>query len=220
MKKETKQIKIDKSTYDKLEKIKESSKLGTFNDAILKALGEEVEAPSTAPKKRRTATPEEHVPRIVIEVLILDWMIHNPYSTRFIIVEAIHNKLEEMGWDKEKPEYFQDTSSRGLLKTGIDNCLYRLANLNIIEPATIIPNDSFDSIWSKSSIPKIGKVGIQYQVPERYQRDSVNKNLEILMALITPKNISKQDNQYTFRLGEQDLLDADEITDEYGDRLG
>ena len=186
MSKEYKNIRVDAETFKSLEKYKLEAKLSSYTDVIKKLLGEEVEA--TAIKK---LPREDTVPRFVLEVLIIECLGYDE-ATRYRrtkIIEHINTRLIELEWDNARPDYVLDTHWRSPLVTAIDNCIYRLEQLGIIEAV---------------GIPKIK----QYKLSERFNHlikdapDSTNK----LIQDILPNVMLETSNPYTQRLTEEDLL--------------
>ena len=203
MSKESKQIKVDKSTYDDLEKYKGSSNSATYNDAILNLLGKNVKPSPRRPK------PTANVPRFVIEVLIIESIMNSSIKTctrKDLLIDVV-DRLVELKWDKEKPVYFETMSWRAPLKTGIDNCIWRLFKKDILN-AYSSPKGFAFSIFSKDADTKV------YSLTERYQRDSVNKNMQLLQKLITPKIVLKNKDAYRMRINGGDLLDDKDRTED------
>ena len=136
MSKEYKNLRVDAEIFKALEKYKLDNKVPTYTDALKKLLGYEVEA--TAIKK---LPREDTVPKFVLEVIIIECLTANSpdylKKRRSPIVEYINTRLRELEWDNARPDYVLDLHWRSPLVTAIDNCIYRLEQLGIIEAVGI-----------------------------------------------------------------------------------
>lgn len=197
MRKETKNLKINKDTFEALEKYKLEHGVSTYNDAVNKLLG----------KKVVTKEPKfpfhDTVPRFALEVILIEGLVSNPYSKRDDIVSYIATRLRELGWDKAKPEFVLNRTWRAPLVTAIDNCIWRLFQNDIIEQGK---PQSFDSIWSKQESGSAK----QYIVAQEYY-DVLSKDIpnptNALIELIMPNVLLKAHHPYQRRLKAEDLLD-------------
>lgn len=125
--KKYKNIKVDAETYKYLEKYKLEGRLTSYTDVMKKLLGQEVEA--TAMKK---LAKEDTVPKFVIESCILDCLIRSPMAERKVIIQYVYLRLEQLGWGEVRPKYMADKTWRSSFVTAIDNCIWRLYNIGII----------------------------------------------------------------------------------------
>ena len=200
MRKETKNLKIDKDTFEALEEYKSKHGISTYNDVLKQFLGQQI--------RKKAVLPEaEQVPRFVLEVLIIEYLRNFPYSQRSDILDYVSFGLEELGWYKAKPKYFSDKGWRSPLVTALDNCLWRLFQNDIIEQAQ---RQSFDSMWSKEN-----GSSKQYVLRAKYsESDSLAKNMEILIAIILPKVLLKEEHSYKQRLDEGDLIDDGDLVED------
>ena len=184
MSKEYKNLRVDAEIFKALEKYKLDNKVSTYTDALKKLLGHEVEA-----KAIKKLPIEDTVPRLVIEIIIVECLIANPKSFRERLVGYVATRLIELGWDKARPKYLSDKTWRAPLVIAIDNCIYRLAQSGIIEAVGIprikqyILSDRFDDLIKNAP-------------------DSTNKLIESVL----PDVILKSDNPYSHRLMDTDLL--------------
>tara|TARA_R100000458_G_C8128218_1_gene144305 strand:- start:17 stop:607 length:591 start_codon:yes stop_codon:yes gene_type:complete len=125
--KEYKNIKVDAEIFKALEKYKLDNKVSTYTDALKKLLGYEVKA--TAIKK---LPREDTVPKFVIECCILDCLIRSPMAKRKAIIYYVNLRLKQLGWREVRPEYMADKTWKSPFVTAIDNCLWRLQSIDII----------------------------------------------------------------------------------------
>jgi predicted CopG family antitoxin len=125
--KEYKNIKIQAETYKYLEKYKLDGRLTSYTDVMKKLLGQEVEA--TAMKKLRR---EDTVPKFVIESCIVDWLIRSPMAERKAIIHYVYLRLRQLGWCEARPEYMADKTWRSPFMVAVDNCIWRLQSIDII----------------------------------------------------------------------------------------
>jgi len=152
MVKKYKSIRIDTETYEALQ---EKIPTGSFSEKIKKLIGGETALPRN---QIALDMPNRAVPKPIIELALFETCSLPSDGlglTRKSLLRGTARLLEELGWHKERKEFFERNGFRSSLLVTIDNALYSMARKGWIIKEKINFHDGFEfSMFSKGEETK------------------------------------------------------------------